>query len=291
LSQEIAAERVVSLCAEWVDEPALGGLVGRVFPGREAALQAVLEDILTGKQRAGLVPYLARLGPGGLPVLRSALQNPNSEIQLLAAEALAELGEAAALPYLSEALASHDARVSIRAARALGKLPAAVPALLGQLGHPQAVVREALVISLAAFAVPFGTISQACSDPDPRIREAGLRLLASTDHPQAGPFLIELLQIEPEVRVRCAGIEALGSVGTASVGTYIVLEEIFESGQPSERAAVTGILHRLNGRLAEPILRKALASRELWTLIYACRSLQNLGMSELVPLLSGLLSD
>lgn len=297
LAREISAQRIDSLLAELRTEPglviALGDLVGRVFPVLGAPLQSAVLEILNDKNRAGLLPYLGRLGSEGIPVLQTASQSSNLEIQLLAAEALAELGETAALPYLAEAVASHDSRVSQRAARALGHLPAdlALPVLADQLGHPQAIVREAVVQSLSRFAASFPRMVQACVDPDPKVREAGLRWLAAVPTPEAGPFLLQLLQTETQSRVRCAGVEALGSVGSESVSTYIILDEIFEGGHPSERAAVTGILHRLNAQRAEPLLRKALLSKELWTLIYACRALQYLKVSGLVPMLSRLLED
>jgi len=75
---------------------------------------------------------LARIGTQALPVLISALRDPDPIVRGNAAKGLARLGEAAqqAVPALTAALADEDDKVRLAAARALGQIgPAAAPAI------------------------------------------------------------------------------------------------------------------------------------------------------------------
>lgn len=75
---------------------------------------------------------LARIGNQALPVLISALNDPDAMVRNNAAKGLARLGEAAqqAVPALTAALSDEDYRVRLNAARALGQIgPGAAPAI------------------------------------------------------------------------------------------------------------------------------------------------------------------
>ncbi len=87
-----------------------------------------------------------------------ALRNPSPRLRALAARALGETRDAAAVPALLEALRDPDDEVRLGAVQALGRIgrtaAPAVPVLREALRDPRPEIRAAAARSLDAIAAP-----------------------------------------------------------------------------------------------------------------------------------------
>ncbi|UCC50901.1 MAG: HEAT repeat domain-containing protein, partial [Anaerolineaceae bacterium] len=111
--------------------------------------------------RESAVEALAEMGDlAAVPGLIKALGDSDWEVQTSAAEALGEIGDIVAVPSLIEALADPESDVRGDAAEAQGKIgdAAAVPSLIEALGDPETNVRYDAAVALGeigdAAAVP-----------------------------------------------------------------------------------------------------------------------------------------
>lgn len=130
---------------------------------------------------------LQLLGPDGeqaLEEVRGLLQDSEPKIRALAAGALAELGPKArpAVPSLAKCLIDSDATVRLQSAQALHEVgPDTVSFLSAALKHDNAAVRRTAVQALAIFtdtSQGMNWLSQALSDPEPRVRNVAGTILA-----------------------------------------------------------------------------------------------------------------
>lgn len=116
------------------------------------ALVAQLEAS-DGDKRALALDRLVRLGAAGVPPLRGALRHANADVRALAAEGLAQIGDASAADSLRAALNDSDERVRSQAATGLARIgdPHAVDALIRTLNDNPDLLRAHL--SLSAYTL------------------------------------------------------------------------------------------------------------------------------------------
>lgn len=155
--------------------------------------------------------------PAALHALLAALAGPDTEgVRWRAAESLARLGEpaAAGLAALTE---DSDPDIRWKAIVALGDIgdPRAVPVLCDRLADSDRFVRGRAVSALARFgaqSLPF--MLDALANPDPRIRQGAAEVLGLLGDPAAVEGLLRALQ-DPTESVRRAAAVALLRINPA----------------------------------------------------------------------------
>lgn len=212
-----------------------------------AVLLTLLDDPRPALRRQALVtsgqwlldeelgPALVRFGRTG---------EPGERIAALAALAWAGHPEAGDLALV--AASDPDPRVRAQAARVAAKLGAS--ALQAKLSRdPAATVREAVLVSRAdAAADRQALLSGALHDPDPGVRAAGLRLLATFPVLPFEELVTAIGAPAPRLpELRLAGIEALTARGLVAA---------------SERGAVVAVLERLAEASSFSIRSRAIAA-------------------------------
>ena len=155
--------------------------------------------------------------PAALDALLAALAGPDEEgVRWRAAEGLARLGEpaVAGLAALAE---DSDPDVRWKAIVALGEIgdPRAAPALRDRLADPDRFVRGRAVSALARCGVScLPLVLDALADPDPRIRQGAAEVLGFLGDPAAVDGLLRALQ-DPAESVRRAAAVALLRINPA----------------------------------------------------------------------------
>jgi HEAT repeat protein len=138
----------------------------------------------------------------------------------LAARLLGEIGDRRATAALAAALSSPEsAAVALVAIDALARLgdPAAVPALARAAGAPQADLRLRAFAALRALADPRGValVEGGLSDPDPRVRAAAADLAGALAARGSALLLVDRLG-DGDSAARAAAARALARTGGAS---------------------------------------------------------------------------
>ncbi len=182
--------------------------------------------------RAAAAEALARIGnPAAVPALFERLGDPNPRVVQAAVAAIQSLGSDA------------TRELALRAARAAeGPVRRAALRILGYFGFP-----EALPIFL-----------EASKDADPRARDSAIQGLAFLDDPRALESLLELAKA-PDERVRASAMRSLGQ----------------GSGDPR---AVSALL-------------RGLSDGDAWVRYYACQALGRLGVEAASASIAALLGD
>ena len=206
------------------------------------------------------------------PGLLAALRDAEEDVRRAAAEALGEIGDAAAVPGLLAALRDADADVRREAAWALGRIgdAAAVPGLLAALRDADADVRWAAAAALGRIgdaAAVLGLVA-ALRDADERVREAAAWALRKIGDAAVVPGLLAALR-DADADVREAAAWALGKIGDAAAvpGLLAALRDadadVREAaaralGEIGDAAVVPGLLAAL--RDADERVREAAAA-------------------------------
>ena len=207
-----------------------------------------------------------------------ALHDPLPPVRIAAVEALAEVGDAAALEALRPLADDSDAAVAAPTVLALGgaRDRGTLESLLDALTHEDRARRLAALRSLARRADPASVSALTAAvraGTDPEERELGMQALAAIDHEHAVEALVELAAdprrcrtavdalarlpdhraawLRPalaheDVAVRLAVIEALGRMRPRAAST--LLAEALHDGSPAVVAAAAHALARLDLR-------------------------------------------
>ncbi len=155
--------------------------------------------------------------PAALDALLAALAGPDEEgVRWRAAEGLARIGEpaVAGLAALAE---DGDPDVRWKAIVALGDIgdPRAGPALRDRLADPDRFVRGRAVSALARLGEPCLPLAlDALADPDPRVRQGAAEVLGLLGDPTAAGGLLRALR-DPAESVRRAAAVALLRINPA----------------------------------------------------------------------------
>ena len=139
------------------------------------------KDRRTARRVYEVVEDLAKLGPPAVPALIRALQDRDIMVQLVAAEALGDLGDARGVEPLIVVLKDDDQIVRCRAARALGELgdARAVEPLAGVLKGEFAFVRQSAADALGKLGDDRAVkpLEKLLGDEDAAVREAAAKAL------------------------------------------------------------------------------------------------------------------
>ena len=230
--------------------------------GRESdpqLLQALGEG--DSARRALLLPLVGtrtRSAAGILP----CLSDPDPAVRILACNALARIGDVAAVPRLFELLRDPDpllSQAAVGAIQSLGSEATERLALAAAQSAEPHVRRSALRI-IASFGYPAGldALVQVVEGPDDRLRDVAIHGLALMGEPRATEVLLRTAR-DPNPRARAAAMRALG-----------------------QAAAEPGITS---------ILCTGLLDADPWVRYYACQSLGKLGVSSAVDSILGLVTD
>jgi HEAT repeat protein len=177
------------------------------------------------------------------------LQDRRATPVLLAAlgEELTPLPEVKTESDLFQRVASEKELVPVIAARALGELgdPAAVPGLLAQVGHPEAEMRVAVFEALARMgsseALPAARMALA-EDTEQRVRRWAGVLLKTLKEPETLPDLRRALEEDPDPGVRLQVVQALEVMNdresVARIRSALVKEKLKEVRAAMEHALV-----------------------------------------------------
>jgi len=253
---------VLPALASLLDDPALVAIateaIQRIGGGEDGAMLDALTraDAAT---RAAVLPIVKteRAAPAILPLLR----DDSPDVRARACEALARIGDTAAIGALFEVLGDSHARVGHAAAAAIQSLgsaetaPRAIAAL--ETANP-AVRRQALrIIAYLGCRGAYDAVRAAVDDPDRRIAELAVTALGPLDDPRVPPALAVLAD-SPHEWIRAATMRAT-----------------------AQRSDAGGVEH----------LERGLADDSAWVRYYACQGLGRVGHAPAVPWLIGRLAD
>jgi HEAT repeat protein len=241
------------------------------------------------------------------PALVAALTDRNDVVRARAVQALGKIGEAAAdvaVPSLVRALRDQDNWVSALAADALGLMgdsaDEAIPALIRSLGHMNPQVRANAAESLGKMgAVAIGarsSLEAACCDEDGGVRSQALRALGAFGRPtpasaQAAQDRLFLAGLQdPDPLVRAAAVEGVGQLGNSNETVLSGLMPLLDDPNDQVKVAVTKVLPKLVGRIANPavlaetttvviagLCRRLLEDDSVWVQVHAGLALAKLG--------------
>lgn len=262
-SELVAAARVLGWLA---DETAVRRLVDFI--------------VLDGTVSAAATDALRRLGPKATPVLLEAIRHGDSALR---GRLLPIVGSvAASLDELVLCLTDAEPDVRVRASEALARLgnPAAVSALFALLGDRDSRVSHAAsaaIQSLGSLDTKKLALEQARST-DLRTRRAAFRIISYFGYPEGLDVLVAAIDDEDE-KIREAGIYGLPLIGDPR-GTTALLAHATHA-DPKTRSAI----HRALGQTEKTpeiveALRRGLSDPDAWVRYYACQSLGRLAVVE-----------
>jgi len=199
-------------------------------------------------RRAAATRALARLmGLRALPKLYELLQDGNPMIRRLAAEGIADLGQAESVEVLERALRDTERDVRLAVVRALGR------------------IRDRSVAGVASFVV---------YDPDPEIRKAAILAVCQVQHADALP-LLRIHAEDPDPQIRFAVLQALIALDPATARE--VLDRSLAGLEPRHVFALT----RTFGDAMLPFLKVAASSSRAWTRLAAVSAVRFLPAHEI----------
>ena len=187
----------------------------------------------------------------GLDSRTSRGMRPRDKSQTLyrSAHTLAQIGEAAK-PALLASLKGDDTSLRTGAAKAIAfmgsKAPEAIPALIENLGHSDADLRNEVSEALAQIgkeAIP--PIISSLGWPDWKIRAGSARALGAMGAPAASAAnaLLEKAAQDPEIKVRAEALVALPKIGVAPEKVAPLLMAAVKATEPElQRAALDTLL-------------------------------------------------
>jgi HEAT repeat protein len=255
-----------------------------------AAASSLLElwPAASGRTRTWLASLLGETRcVEGLALLRTGLSDSDAELQLICAQALGKLGEAAAIAPLAETLCAAGEEVREAAMQALCRLSG---------GHPQEVLqrlRPLLADDNAELRMHVVTIfgqmeshevadclAFAMKDESPLVRRAAVRAYESRSGEKQLPTLMLALTDE-DAEVRRLAAESLGL--TADRQAIAPLELALQDEDIWVRAAAVRSLGRLGGVDVFAPIGRALQDPVGLVAIAALESLAELGAERALP--------
>lgn len=261
LADDVAIAHLVEMS---MDEPPVGPVAAdalrRLGPRATPQLLAAIRDG-DSVRRLRLLPIVG-YSAGSVDDLLRCLEDPEGDVRGRACEALARLGNPAAVSALFRHIGDRDARVSQAAAAAIQSLGSLETKRLAleQARSEDTRTRRAALRIISYFGYPEGleVLIAALGDEDEKIREAAISGLPLVDDTRGTDALLAGAS-HPVARTRAAVMRALGQT----------------SATP---AVVTA-------------LRAGLADAEPWTRYYACQSLGRLRVDEASPAIVQLMDD
>jgi HEAT repeat protein len=230
--------------------------------GRESdpQLVAALRDG-DSSRRSLLLPLLSGRTRSAADV-EPCLDDPDPTVRVLACNALARIGDAAAIPRLFRLLAEPDPMVAQAAVSAIQSL-----------GSP---ATEELALRTARSS-------------DPRLKRAGLRIVAYFGYPAGLDLLVEAARSDDD-RLRDASIHGLALMDEPKAQRTLL--ETAGNPNPRARAAAMRALGQgASNQDALSALRDGLSDADAWVRYYACQSLGKLGDKQAISKMLSLVRD
>ncbi len=252
--------RALVLVLGWLEGPQVEHALARLLD-KPAARKVVVEALVNYGERC-------------TPMLLEQLSAEDVETRISAAEALGRIGSALAVPALTRLLEDGEASSAIAAAEALAKIgdKSAFEALIGPLSHPDAAVRQAAIAALDSLGHPEmpSRLVGLLHDANPFVRESAVKIAGYFAFEQCVDLLLECCRDRDE-RVRRAALEHIPYLDDRRV--LSVLVSALDSEIALERATAARAFAQMDGAIAFPYLKNALADPEPWVRYYAVRSL------------------
>ncbi|MBP2146690.1 HEAT repeat protein [Methanofollis sp. W23] len=214
------------------------------------------------------VRYLAAraLGESGDPAaigpLEKVLADEETGVRWAALEALGAIGTPA-LPVLIGLLDSRDVDLRWGAAVTLGEVgdPAAVGPLGAALADPDRYVRTRAALALAVIGGPScAVLTSAVASPDPEVRWAAALALGRIASPACVPALCSLLA-DPDPQVRWKAAEGLGAIGNEEA--VFALIPLLADPDPGVKAGAVDALAGTGSEAAGMVV-EGLKMRDRW---------------------------
>ncbi len=195
-------------------------------------LQSAAESVDDEEELAPKRAALAALGPGAMPALVKALQDPSEEIRVAAADALRSQPGDSAVRALVSALDDDSIRVRFRVAESLTVLRdrRAVPALLRQYAKEnETTVRNDYLAALGAIGDPAAipTLIAATESGEPTTRLWAMHALCAMGASQAKTRAIDLVR-DPNPEVRAHTLVACESALDTPSGQAVLIKQAVE---------------------------------------------------------------
>ncbi|MEN9938302.1 MAG: hypothetical protein RLZZ387_4881 [Chloroflexota bacterium] len=253
------------------EAPALARVLS--WLGDPQLTQALTRQIARPSVAGVVADALVRAGADGVERLLTLLDTDNDAVIATAVAALGRIGAPRAVPPLTRLL-EQEGEVAIVAAGALAHIGDRRPfeELIGMLRRPDAAVRQAAVGALNAIGHPDMAARAAVllDDPDPHVREAAVQIAGYFGYPACTPALLERCH-DPDERVRRAAVAQLPFVEDARA--LPMLAAALGDATPAVRAAAARALAHAPLPDALPLLLSALADSDRWTRYYAAQAL------------------
>jgi HEAT repeat protein len=212
-------------------------------------------------QRLRLLPIIGYTA-GIIDDLLLCLDDPDADVRVRACEALARLGNPAAVSSLFRLIGDRDGRVSQGAAAAIQSL--------GSLETKRLALEQAV-------------------SPDRRTRRAALRIISYFGYPEGLDVLISAMTDDDE-KIREAAIYGLPLVDDPRGTEALLATAVHEA--PRTRAAVMRALGQTTrSPKAVEALRAGLADGDAWVRYYACQSLGRLKVDDACDAIVALMQD
>lgn len=240
--------------------------------------------------RSEVLEALAHHGEGVINLLLDQLKSQDLETKRAAVTVLGRLGYRRATNGLIDVLET-ETSLRIDAANALARLgdEAALDSLLKLIGDPDGGVRQAVVAALNSIgsAKMPQRIKPLLRDENPLVRESAAKIAGYFGYEDCADTLLECCN-DPDERVRKAALEHLPFVDDERINQ--VLANKLATDTPKVRAAVAAALGNVEVETALVNLSRALDDEDSWVRYFAARSLGRLGHPESVQLLVQLMS-
>jgi HEAT repeat protein len=245
----------------------------------EAVQRALTRLLGQDTVRSHVVEALVRNGAGVVAPLIEQLRAEDLDTRQAAAVALGRIGDRRATAPLIAALDERE--LMMVAAGALAHLGdgAAFEALVTRLGDPDAAVRQAVIAALNSIGhsdMP-GRIATLLSDSDPIVRESALKIAGYFGYPDCLDRVLACCRGDSET-VRRTAIEQLPFF--EDPGVFDTLVQAIEHDAASVRAASASALARVEHPARTAALLRALNDSDPWVRFVTLRTLGAIGAAE-----------
>ncbi|HVL66220.1 MAG TPA: HEAT repeat domain-containing protein [Vicinamibacterales bacterium] len=260
---------------------------------RGAAVERALARLLGRPDiRSDVIEAIVRQGEGIVDLLVEQLDTAeDDETREAAIGALGRIGDRRATPALARAL-SGERRIAVAAAGALAAVGdgAAFEPLLGLVGHPDVVVRQAVIGALNSLGhrdMP-ARVRTLLDAADPATRESAVRIAGYFGYPECLEALLERCS-DPDENVRKAALEQLPHLDDTH--GLALLARALQHDTPRARAAAAQALGNLHAPSATTLLLEASRDTDVWVRYFAARALGRHGNDEALARLGELAAN
>jgi HEAT repeat protein len=233
--------------------------------------RALAQLLARPELRREVIQALVRHGPQVTELLIGLLAADDPEVRQAAVVALGQLGDARAVPELTRVMVT-DAELLVIAAGALAKIGDRRPfeALLSLLNHPDAAARLAVVSALNSIGHPemAARVAPLLQAADPHLRESAIRVAGYFGYRECADGLLTACE-DPDENVRRAAVVHLPYLDDDRA--IPLLQQALRTDTPKVRAAAARAMGQVTG--AAPALLEALNDPDAWVRYGAARAL------------------